>query len=87
MKAETVKKMKTDALINKLKSIDDKYYDAVRNHSSTKIDFGYGMRAYSMLKNMSFRTTDTLKENAAMIKAELLKRGVSPHDIHTSFVK
>lgn len=86
MKKETVEKMKTEALIKKLSDIDTKYCDAVSNHSSTKLGFGYAMRGYSRLKHMSFRATDSLKENARLIKAELAKRDCPPHQYHTTFV-
>lgn len=68
------KKMKTDVLIKKLVSLDDKYYNATINHSSKTLGFGYGMRAYSRVKHMSFKKCDNIRDTGKMIAKELQKR-------------
>lgn len=74
MKVETIRKMKTEALIKKYNSLDERYYNATVNHSSTNLGHGYGMRAYSRIKHMSFTVTDNLRDTGEMISKELQSR-------------
>lgn len=76
MKPETIKKMSTEKLIEKLEQNDNKYRDAVTTKRSCET-WGYGMRAYHGLKTMSFKKQDTARDNCNMIKRELKERGVN----------
>lgn len=67
-------KFKIPTLLNKLKVLDDKYYNTIMKPSN--IGFGYSMRAYHAIKTMN-PPEWKYKDRANKIKEILKERNVS----------
>ena len=69
-------RFKTETLKKKLEQYNDKLYQSkLQDHEKVNnIGNGYGMRAYSKLKHLSFSKTDKIEENIRAIKIELYRR-------------
>lgn len=67
---------KTETLKKKLEEYKDKLYQSkLQDHEKVNnIGHGYGMRAYSKLKHLSFSKSDKIEENIRAIKIELYRR-------------
>lgn len=67
---------KTETLKKKLEQYKDKLYQSkLQDHEKVNnIGHGYGMRAYSKLKHLSFSKSDKIEENIRAIKIELYRR-------------
>lgn len=69
----TIEKSKTETLLKRLESYDEKYHQAVSKPSN--INFGYAMRAYHALKVQN-PPEWKIKDKAQAVADELISRGV-----------
>ena len=71
-----VQRYSLETLEKKLEAYKEKLYESkLKDHQKVNnIGHGYGMRAYSKLKHMSFKRTDQIEENMRQIRAEIYRR-------------
>lgn len=71
-----VSRYKTETLKKKLDYYTEKLHESkLKDHEKVNnIGHGYGMRAYSKLKHMSFKKTDEIEKKLHLIRSEIYRR-------------